>query len=706
MTARKTARRSRWIAGSIVLRRNTLLEGLERRSMLSTTVLNPDGSTYGTVQAYVPAGGVQYADPVKRRGGSAGGDGAPGYQITLNFTGGLTASQQAIFTAAAARWESVITGELPDVNSGGLIDDVRINASGTAIDGAGGILGSAGPSGFRSGTSLPYAGSMNFDTADLASLEAAGRLNDVITHEMGHVLGVGTIWSARGMITGTVAAGTSAFIGANALAEYKAYRGAGAAAAISVPVETDGGSGTAGAHWDDTTFSQELMTGFLNSGSTNPLSRMTAASMLDLGYLSVNVDAAELYVRSGWNPAPTIGALGSSLDVAGSNLTLSVPSATDLNGIAALRFYRETSGLAGLQHTANRSANGTIVALDTLVGERTDGGLSTTFSTVGLAPGTYTFYARSFDTFGSVSSVVQTTVVIPEPVPVAPSTPDLVVGSDFGDSTSDDITNDNTPTFTGTAVAGSTVTLFADGVAVGTAVADGGGAFSVTASTVADGARSFTATATVGSATSAISGGISVTIDTVAPTVLSTAYDREVTQALTVTLDDALAGRLATSSFTLENLTTSTVVANTTIVVSAGSTVATLDRNDLLPNGNYRLTLPAANLTDVAGNPLAGSVVFDFRQLAGDADNSGTVDFQDLVVLAQNYNTTGRTFSGGNFDYSSDGLVDFADLVILAQNYNASLALVSAALSAPTATAGTKQSVASKRGGKAAAIVG
>ena len=132
-------------------------------------------------------------------------------------------------------------------------------------------------------------------------------------------------------------------------------------------------------------------------------------------------------------------------------------------------------------------------------------------------------------------------------------------------------------------------------------------------------------------------------------------------------------------------------------------TVATLDRDNLLPDGNYRLTLPAANLTDIAGNLLAGPVVFEFRQLAGDANGSGMVDFQDLIVLAQNYNTAGRTFSGGNFNYSTDGLVDFADLIILAQNYNTSLAFTSASL---TAAPATRQVVASKRGRTAAAIVG
>ena len=43
---------------------------------------------------------------------------------------------------------------------------------------------------------------MQFDTADLATMEANGSLVDVITHEMGHVLGFGTIWTDLNLLTG------------------------------------------------------------------------------------------------------------------------------------------------------------------------------------------------------------------------------------------------------------------------------------------------------------------------------------------------------------------------------------------------------------------------------------------------------------------------------------------------------------------------
>jgi hypothetical protein len=56
----------------------------------------------------------------------------------------------------------------------------------------------------------------------------------------------------------------------------------------------------------------------------------------------------------------------------------------------------------------------------------------------------------------------------------------------------------------------------------------------------------------------------------------------------------------------------------------------------------------------------------------GDSNLDGNVDFNDLVTLAQNYNTpTGMTWFDGDNNY--DGAVDFNDLVGLAQNYNSAV---------------------------------
>jgi hypothetical protein len=212
-----------------------------------------------------------------------------GYDITL-ITTGLTSTQAAIFEQAAQKWEGIITAALPAATYNGMTTTgVIINASSVTIDGRGGVLGRAGPDRFRSGSSLPYHGSMQFDTADMAALQSSGGLLYTVLHEMGHVLGVGTLWRTRGLVVG---AGTTnpVFTGTRALQEYNALFRRNA---TGVPVENTGGSGTRDAHWRESTFRNELMTGFLNSG-VNPLSRITVASMADLGY-TVDMSRADAY---------------------------------------------------------------------------------------------------------------------------------------------------------------------------------------------------------------------------------------------------------------------------------------------------------------------------------------------------------------------------------------------------------------------------
>jgi hypothetical protein len=220
--------------------------------------------------------------------------GEPGYQITVGFTSTVTTSQRQVFEAAAARWSEVITGDLPDVDISnrkpevGVIDDLYIEASIVPIDGPGRILGQAGPQLIRSGGGLPIFGIMQFDSADVAMLESEGQFEEVILHEMGHVTGIGTLWSRSRLLRGIV---RPRFIGRQAT---NAYQDACDRSARNVPVENDGGPGTARGHWEEDILDNELMTGFLNAGVSNPLSAITVGSLADLGY-RVNTRAADPY---------------------------------------------------------------------------------------------------------------------------------------------------------------------------------------------------------------------------------------------------------------------------------------------------------------------------------------------------------------------------------------------------------------------------
>lgn len=207
-------------------------------------------------------------------------DEKPRYALTIDFVGGLSASQMAVFSNAAQRWSEVITSDL----------SLTIQAKGTYIDGAGRTLGQAGPMTVKPETLFPNTGIMEFDTADLARMEINGSLYNVILHEMAHVIGVGTLWQHHGLLE---KAGTDnpLFTGAKAMHEYGVLLGQ---PPTKIPVANTGGAGTADGHWRELTFGNELLSGYLNTGVL-PLSRLTIAMLEDMGY-EVNYDAADPYV--------------------------------------------------------------------------------------------------------------------------------------------------------------------------------------------------------------------------------------------------------------------------------------------------------------------------------------------------------------------------------------------------------------------------
>ncbi len=223
------------------------------------------------------------------------------YNITLNFIPGTPQSVQDAMNTAARRWEGVVKQGLPSVSGTiranacggnatftGTIDDLLVFAGTKAIDGPGKVLAQSGPCFIRSSSGLTYAAVLIFDSADVAQF--SGQLVNIATHELGHSLGLGTLWQYKGLLKG---AGTTdpRFTGVNAVREWNALGGAG-----QVPVENTGGAGTRDGHWRESVLKSELMTGYLNNG-VNPLSRISIASFTDLGY-QVDLSVADPYSLS------------------------------------------------------------------------------------------------------------------------------------------------------------------------------------------------------------------------------------------------------------------------------------------------------------------------------------------------------------------------------------------------------------------------
>lgn len=218
----------------------------------------------------------------------SGLDTPDGFNISVSYTGSWTTELKAIFEATLELISDYVTADLPDHNG---IDDLHITATLGTIDGSGGYWGWGGYTTARADSGLPSAGYITLDTADLNTMVNYDIFDDFVFHEVLHAMGFGTAWQSLGLVD--TIDGSLRFTGANAIEAYNTEYSQIAAndplSAYGVPVEMEGGDGTAGVHWDHDTFGKEMMTGQL--GVTNVISDMTLAALEDMGYETVYGDA-------------------------------------------------------------------------------------------------------------------------------------------------------------------------------------------------------------------------------------------------------------------------------------------------------------------------------------------------------------------------------------------------------------------------------
>jgi hypothetical protein len=239
------------------------------------------------------------------------------YRVTVFAVSDIPAGVLPHLQAAVAEWEAALVGNLQAVaipenffdgnHCGGFgrllngtsVDDILVAVNIMRIDGPGRVLGQAAPCGLRQ--NLPFAGIITLDIDDLLPLVGTETLTDIIVHELAHVFGFGTLWRTLNLLQGA-GTGDPRFTGSRAVTEWQALGGTGA-----VPLETQGGEGTAESHWRKSVFGRELMTGFVEPvGIDQPLSRVSIASHADLGY-TVNLAAADPFALGGALSAPGTG---------------------------------------------------------------------------------------------------------------------------------------------------------------------------------------------------------------------------------------------------------------------------------------------------------------------------------------------------------------------------------------------------------------
>ncbi|MBI3382830.1 MAG: DUF4347 domain-containing protein [Aquabacterium sp.] len=402
----------------------------------------------------------------------------------------------------------------------------------------------------------------------------------------------------------------------------------------------------------------------LNTTTVTTSSATSTATIATLSATDTHAITYSLSVGNGTNDADngSFTITGTSLKVGGASLTAGTykiyVAATDAAGNAAYQAFTFTvvdaPGVSSIVRTggaaATVAASGTSVSYTVTFDQAVTGVDTSDFSltatgtasgSVASVTGSGTTYTVTVNTLsgdgtlrldlnssgtgiqngGSVAILSGytsgSTYTLDHTAPNAPSTPDMTTGTDSGTSSSDNITANTTPTFTGTAESGSTVTLYdTDGSTVlGTATATGGN-WSVTSSALSAGSHTVTAKTTdaAGNVSSA-SSGLSATIDTSGPAVTSVAvpangaYKAGNTLSFTVNTDEAVlvdtSGGTPRLSLTLGNTTvyasyasgsgTSALVF--TYTVQAGDT----DSDGMAVGA---LQTNGGTLTDTAGNAM------------------------------------------------------------------------------------------------------
>ncbi len=256
----------------------------------------------------------------------------------------------------------------------------------------------------------------------------------------------------------------------------------------------------------------------------------------------------------------------------------------------------------------------------------------------------------------------------------APAAPVVVsISDDTGSDGSDQVTNDNTLSFTGTAEANSTVEVFIDGTSIGTTTADGSGNFTFdhTGTTLSDGTLAITAKATDASGNeSTASAALTVMLDATPPAkpiLGSITDDTGISNTDIITSDGTLIIKGTAEPLSVVNLISGPFTIGTVTTDASGDWEVDLTSRSF---GSGFTALATA--TDAAGNVSAQSdpMVITIDQVDPQVSSIVRADASPTAASSVDFTVT--------FDEEVHGLSTANFSLVLTGTQNASIASISA----------------------------
>lgn len=268
-----------------------------------------------------------------------------------------------------------------------------------------------------------------------------------------------------------------------------------------------------------------------------------------------------------------------------------------------------------------------------------------------LADGTYNITAKATDVAGNSS--VQS-LALPITIDTAAPTVPIItaISEDTGNSAIDRITKDNTLIFSGTAIAGTSIEFFINGISIGTTTTNGNGnwTFDHTGTTLVDGNYNITTKAsdTAGN-TSEASSALSITVDTqMATPTLSPANDQTDvlpnTNLVLTFAEDVFtrAGNIVVRKRNDNTVFETIDVSGSSVSISNKILTVRFSSGILTPATVYYVNIDAGAIVDIAGNQfsISNNTDWDFTTIAASTVSSVSVPPNTTYKIGDNLDFT------------------------------------------------------------------